>query len=200
MFEDGRPLDLLAVPADAPGWVQMTIPGGTPQVRLLRLHVDRATKASVSLVVFPAGWRRPDIGHYLSGEEFVVLQGSLTVSGAEHEAGQWVWVPPLATRSDSSAPRGALALAWFSGPATWRDGEGEPAATAAVVSARPVPGPLRVRRPGVPGESCLLAELPTGAEPVERELLSLADARWILLPAHRISPPLAGPVLVRHWS
>lgn len=200
MFDDGQVLELPSLLEDAEGWYDLTIPDATPPVRLLRLHVDQASRANVSLVAFPAGWARPGLGHYRSGEEFVVLRGSLTVSGREHRAGGWAWIPPFVTRSDSYSTGGALALAWFSGPARWFSVVGDESATSQAAADVPQAGPLRRRCGGVPGESEVLPLAPTEPAATDRDLLSLPDQRWTFVSAHHPPPQLSGPVLVRHWS
>ncbi|MFI0353377.1 hypothetical protein [Actinomadura sp. 9N407] len=104
-------------------WKPFTIPGSTPAVDLMRLEADPADGASTLLVRFPPGWNRPGPGHYLSGEEFVVLEGALTVSGVLYGPGDRGWVPAGATRRDSGTETGALALAWFSGAPAYVEGE-----------------------------------------------------------------------------
>lgn len=200
MHDDGRIVDLIGLLEEESDWFDLAIPDSAPAVRLVRLHVDPATKASVSLVQFPAGWRRPGVGHYLSGEEFFVLQGSLTVSGQEYLPGSWAWIPPYASRSDSCADSGALALAWFSGPARWLSSAGDARVTSASAPSLPPSGLLRRRTSGVPGSSEVLATGPTEPAAMDRELLSLHEFRWAYVPAHRQPPPLAGPVVMRLWS
>lgn len=200
MYDDGRVVDLPGLLEDAAGWFELVIPDATPAVRLLRLHVDPRTRASVALVAFPPGWSRPGAGHYVAGEEFVVLTGSLAVSGHEHRAGSWAWIPPCATRSDSHSQRGALALAWFSGPVLWRGAVGDQSATSEVTYGQPTPGRLRRHRSGVPGSSHVVAALGNAPLDMEQDLLSLPDLSWTLLPANHRPPPLNGPVLVRLWT
>lgn len=200
MLDDGRIVDLIGLLEQESDWFDLVIPDSAPSVRLVRLHVDPTTKASVSLVAFPAGWRRPGVGHYVSGEEFFVLQGSLTVSGQDYLPGSWAWIPPYASRSDSCADSGALALAWFSGPAYWLSSAGDATATSESASSLPPSGPLRRRGPGVPGCSEALATGPTEPAAMDRELLSLHEFRWAFTPAHRKPPAIVGPVVLRHWS
>lgn len=182
-----RRLDLRALAdGDGPGWATTTIPESSPPVRLLRLHHDRATKASVSLVAFPRGWSRAAAGAYTAGEEFLVLCGGLAVSGRRYDAGAWAWLPAGALRVDSTAPSGALAVAWFSGPPTWVPHRGpEPARTGPRPSCAPPTKP------------------PTKPEPVDacrdRELLCPGSWQWAWVPAGHPAPHLAEPAFVRFW-
>ncbi|WP_067186121.1 hypothetical protein [Microtetraspora niveoalba] len=215
------------VDLDAPGltWVEVTMPASSGPVRLVRLHADRATGASVSLVRFPAGWARPGTGHYTCAEEFVALDGRISVSGAGFPAGAHKYLPALATRSDSSAgPDGCLAVAWFSGPPVWRDGAASHSAPDRPVASGPVlpdsvlPGsvlPGSVPPGSVPPDSVLLgsvAELPdrlpggpadgdAGEEfAAEGFDAVFVEARtWAYVPAGEPFPDLPGPVLVRRW-
>ncbi|WP_327084916.1 hypothetical protein OIE66_21360 [Nonomuraea sp. NBC_01738] len=102
-------IDLL----DAAAGRDFRIPGANLPVRLSPL-----TRSS-RLVRFPPGWARPEVGHYLAGEEFVVLEGELLVSGVTYRAGHHAWLPAGTMRHDSRAPRGALALACFDAEPTW---------------------------------------------------------------------------------
>ncbi|MEV4174608.1 hypothetical protein [Nonomuraea sp. NPDC049709] len=98
--------------AELPGHAFL-MPGSNLPVRVARLD------GSATLVRFPVGWARPEHGHYLAGEEFVLLAGELHVSGITYLPGQHGWLPAGALRHSGAAPRGALAFMAFSGPATW---------------------------------------------------------------------------------
>ncbi|MGH8961638.1 MAG: hypothetical protein ACRDWT_10690 [Jatrophihabitantaceae bacterium] len=195
-MDDGRVLDLLSCRSEDS--FEFTIPDAAPPVRVWRLHVDPETRASLSLVEFPVRWCRPGRGHYLAGEEFVVLRGSLQVSARLSGPGAWAWLPPGVTRWDSCSRDGALALAWFSGPAVWCSGDGPTAGTGHGGLA--AAGPLRVRAPGVPGRSAVLSRLPAKPVQVDRDVLALRDFSWAFVPAGRAPGPVDGPVLERRWS
>lgn len=100
-------------------WRPYTIPGSAPRVELARMRANGETGSFLAMVRFPAGWARPGSGHYLCGEEFVVLEGEIQVSGVTYRAGDTVWFPAGRERRDSRSDAGATALAWFSGPAEW---------------------------------------------------------------------------------
>nr|WP_055502599.1 hypothetical protein [Nonomuraea pusilla] len=89
------------------------VPGAGAQVRMSRLT------GSAWLVRYPPGWSRAQRGHYLAGEELVVLDGELTVSGVTYLPGQHGWIPAGALRHECSAPSGALVLAAFTGDPSW---------------------------------------------------------------------------------
>ncbi|AQZ64250.1 unnamed protein product [[Actinomadura] parvosata subsp. kistnae] len=89
------------------------LPGSNVPVRLARLG------CSATLVRFPPGWERAERGHYLAGEEFVLLSGELRVSGITYLPGQHGWLPAGTLRHSCAAPHGALAFTAFAGQATW---------------------------------------------------------------------------------
>ncbi|WP_109524557.1 cupin domain-containing protein [Nocardia aurea] len=105
-----RLIDLLD--AGLPGR-DVVIPGSTVPVRQARLS------CSASIIRFPPGWTRPQRGHYLAGEEFVLLEGELRVSGVQYELGHHAWLPAGTLRHSGVAPGGALVISWFAGTAAW---------------------------------------------------------------------------------
>lgn len=142
-------------------WTPFTIPGSDPPVELVRLEVDRADGSSTSLVRFPPGWSRPEAGHYVCGEEFVVLAGGLTVSGVAYGPGDRGWIPDGGTRSGSRSAGGALAVAWFSGVPAWVAGEGGgPSGERTPLLTVPVPAGGLPLRSGSSGESRLYERCP----------------------------------------
>lgn len=152
------------------------IPGSTSPVRLARLHV-RPDGGSTSLVRFPPGWTRPARGHYLAGEEFVVLDGTLHVSGITYRDGDYGWIPAGSLRFDSESPAGALAVALFDGPPAWvgSDGDaGQGAAVHASLRTMTIPDGGLTIRPG----TVLMA----GGTPIAPcEALTMGDRGWNLI-------------------
>ena len=98
---------------------EATIPDGIPPVRLTRLKIDSTTGASTSLVVFPPGWRRDVTGSYAASEDFLVIAGSLNVSGIRLGAGDLGGIPAGALRWSSFTEEPTRTLAWFSGAGNW---------------------------------------------------------------------------------
>ncbi|MDI2131868.1 hypothetical protein QI554_37655 [Yinghuangia seranimata] len=84
-------------------------------VRLATLRWDAGSGAVSALVRFPPGWARPTAVAYAFDEHFLLLSGELRMNGSTYRPGRWVTVPGGGTRYDSSAPCGAVALAWFTG-------------------------------------------------------------------------------------
>ncbi len=170
--------DLLA----DPGWVAVPLPAAAPEVSLLRLHLDRGTRATVSLVRFPAGWARPSTVHCTATEEFVVIDGLLRVSGATYRpGGDVVVVPAGAPRSASSAPDGALALAWFSGVPEWHLQPDD---------CLPRTAPAVTRR---------VDRLAPDPAPYDRDVWWVQGEQWAYVPAGAPVPDHPGAAFVRPW-
>ena len=66
-------------------------------------------------------------GHYAAAEEFLVIEGELLMSKVRYRQGDYVVVPPGCLRTDTGTEPGALALARFSGPPEWSQGQSDPA-------------------------------------------------------------------------
>jgi hypothetical protein len=188
---------------DGLDWGVTTIPRSTPEVGIVRLHVDPPSGASQSLVRFPPGWSRPRRGRYPVGEEFVVLTGRLRVSSISYRAGHYGWIPPGGFRHDSATPSGALALAWFSGPPVWEDAEaGAPLGP----SVRAPLDTMLVGRDGVPlrgggpgdtyGRTILLPAAPSRVD-TTTALLWVDGWHWHLAVPGEPVPARPGRVLAR---
>lgn len=188
---------LLAYSAD---WPQVNVPGAGTPVRLRRLHHEPTTRASLSLVHFPPGWVRDAVGSFTVTEEFLVLTGTVELSGHLVGPGRVALVPAGCERRGTRAD-GAVALAWFSGAPAWSQ------------TYDPAPG-VHVWRPG-DGIEAAGGELPcdhpapcllTGsldAEPVARAstVVDLGRRRLLQLRAGE-RPPAggAGPYWLRSWQ
>ena len=107
---------------DALEWHSAAMPGGNGPVELARLPQldDQAFRAFVR---FPAGWARPGAGHYAVPEEFLILDGDLSLNGITWNTGGYAWIPARRVRSGSSSVGGCLAFAWFGGLPRWVAGE-----------------------------------------------------------------------------
>jgi hypothetical protein len=94
------------------------MPGADMKIRTVRLRGASGGWAW-SAVRFPPGFSRPGSGWYPADEEVLFLEGRLEMSGEIFRAGDYAFFPAGYLRSATSAPDGALALAWFSDPPTW---------------------------------------------------------------------------------
>jgi len=108
----------LVVDLDSLSGEPFPIPGGSDPVESAQVWRDPDTRYFASLIRFPSGWSRPETGFYVSGEEFVVLEGAIELSGVRVEAGQYAQADPGFVRSGTRADR-CVTFAWFNGPARW---------------------------------------------------------------------------------
>ena len=178
------------------GWAHFQIPGGSISARIATLNVEQPTRARTLLVYFPEGFRRDVEGWYECGEELVVLEGGLEMSGQTYGPNDWAWIPAGAPRTATRALPSMLALARFDGPARWREG------------ASPMGGPVlrevlgdrpRVLCRGL-HESAWMTECPTGVAETDTELLALRTRTWARVPAGEPLPALDGPVFCRTFG
>lgn len=169
-------------------WLEITIPGSDRIAQMHVLHSDPTSGASVSMVRFPAGWSRPEAGHYLPAEEFVVLDGTLHIGGS-YTAGDYVYLPPRTVREPSHTEHGAVVVAWFSGTPSWVVGAPSvPPAGAKVVSR--ASGVLRADAAEVAGRY----EVDAAASPLraDADVLDVGAWQWEWVPAGG-SANLVGP-------
>jgi hypothetical protein len=189
-------VDLHAVEPDR--WLRAVLKGTSTEVELVVLHHDTTTGAATSLVRFPPGLRRDELGCYPAAEELVVLDGSLDFAGRTFAAGDYAFVPPRVQRTPMASPNGLLVMAWFSGAPTWLTDPAE-AVPGEVGHAVLEPGVLRPPSAAVPGMTQVVSALePVG---VDREVLDIPERRWCFLPAMAMppSPTASGPFVTRTW-
>lgn len=102
-------------------WREAPMPGASPvAMALLPKLPDGGFRAFVR---FPAGWFRPDVGHYAVAEEFLVLEGELALNGRSWKRGDLAWIPAWTLRRDLGSSSGCLVFAWFGGTPRWLPGE-----------------------------------------------------------------------------
>lgn len=191
-----RSVDLLHVLRSPSAWMDFQIPDGSAPVRLHRLHLDRASNASVSLVEFPVGWSRAASGSYAVAEEFVLLAGALEMNGQRHEPGDWAFVPAGARRADTRAAAGALALAWFGGVPTWQPGEYDERRLTMVAPADVV-GVLKAPSLDHGGTEVVAGRLGPSAR--ARDALDIRSWTWRWLPAGVTRSHRVDRLVVRSW-
>ncbi|MEE8601361.1 hypothetical protein [Euzebya tangerina] len=207
-----RSAEITTIDIGAATWREFTIPGSNTPVHLTRLgaHPDGGFDV---LVRFPTGWSRPGPGHYDAIEEVTFIAGGFRMSGRTYRAGDYGWFPTSFTRTDSAAPTGALALAWFSQPNEWSESV-SPAAEAAAdglelatwTEAETATSPLGVTgwalRRAADRETWIVqsvpeqTDVPAGIARVD--LFDLAGHRWHTVPAGATLPAVEpGPVWAR---
>ncbi len=103
--------------SDEPAWRSVPMPASNLQFELRRLE-----SSGHSFVIhgrFPAGFERNQPGGYAVPEEFIVLDGDLTLEGVSFRRGEMVYVPANFRRTSMTSVHGCEVIAWFGGPATF---------------------------------------------------------------------------------
>jgi hypothetical protein len=190
--------DLTALPRDR--WITAQLKGTSTDVELVVLHHDAGTGAAVSLVRFPAGLTREELGAYPAAEELAILDGSLVFAGHTFSAGDYAYVPPRVTRTPMSSPEGLLVLAWFSAAPAWLTDPAE-RIDGEVTRRRLEPGTLREPSANVAGTTAVLerTEVPEIDAANGRDLFDIDGARWCFVPAGERAPTGSGAIQVRTW-
>jgi hypothetical protein len=180
-------------------WLEHNIAGSDQPAKLVMLHADPARETRTVLVEFPPGWKRDAVGHQPAGEEMVILEGALTISGVTAGLGDYLVVEPRATRSATSVADGTRALIWFSGPGGgWTDG---PAADAGTATVAPLAvGEQRGQHAELVGTVTVHDELAEQAFDADVDVLWTEDRHWLHAPAGTTVPARAGRAVVRHWA
>lgn len=139
-------------------WREAPMPGAAPvEMALLPRLADGGFRAFVR---FPAGWSRPDVGHYAVAEEFLVLEGELGLNGRTWRRRELAWIPAWQRRHGLGSSTGCLVFAWFGGTPRWVPGE--PAQAAA----------------GAPNRTSIEGRELVRLLPGVRETLDLDDYAW----------------------
>lgn len=188
-------------------WRTITIADGDPAVGFARLGGNRVSGSFCALVRFPPGWSRPFAGHYSVEEEMFVLDGELTMSGATYVSGDYADFPPGYLRSRSETQPGALAIAFFDGPADWLR-VAPPSVTNPIlpVASReieprvcPTAESARLLHEDAKGSTWLVDNsLVVGApRDMRLEVVSLSELRWMAVEPGAPIPEFARPLLCR---
>ena len=112
-------------------WQDMPMPDANAPVRLAVLS-SVAPRHFWALVVFPPAWQRVRPGHYSVDEDFLLLQGDLTINGIPWHAHEHGFVPAHTLREQTESQRGCVACARFHGRPQWHAGRSALAPTGSV--------------------------------------------------------------------
>lgn len=180
-------------------WMEHAISGSDLPARMVMLHASAERNTRTVLVEFPPSWRRDAVGHQPAGEEMVVLDGALTISGETVPAGAYLLVEPKATRSATSVEDGTRAVVWFSGPGGgWTDGSSDEPGS--IHTAPVTDGLSRLPSDRMPGSVSVHTDLPEQTFPTDVDVLWLERRRWAHVPSGEVVPGLTGRAVVRHWA
>ena len=108
------------------GWVAVAMDGSAQPIYTMLLSYDRSTGRRRLLVRFPADFSRVEPGSYQTGEEFLVLEGSLELGEQRFEPGDLVVIEAEAIRPATTSAAGALALVAFGARPRWTPHTGAP--------------------------------------------------------------------------
>jgi hypothetical protein len=109
-------------PANVPDRV-WEVPGLPFGLRIRELNADPESGGRTLIVDIPPGWAFHDAHHNGSDEEFLVLDGGLSVGDQQFKKGSYLYRPAGTAVSGVSCPDGAQLLYWHDGPFDLRLGE-----------------------------------------------------------------------------
>lgn len=97
-------------------WKTLGTGASRPGAEARALSYDPATKAVSVVMRYPKGWAMPD-AHYLPcDEEFLVLDGVLSVGSVDYRRGDYAYLPAGMPRPNMASETGAVVLTFFEGP------------------------------------------------------------------------------------
>jgi hypothetical protein len=88
---------------------------GRSDVESKILSRDDTDDSSTVIVRYPAGWQRQQPEHLLTHEEFLVLDGSLSINGREYAKHSYGFLPAGYVRERAESTHGAVLLTMFYG-------------------------------------------------------------------------------------
>jgi hypothetical protein len=182
-------------------WKPAPMPESNGPVQLAHLP-DLGDGGFRAFVRFPAGWSRPAPGHYTMAEEFLVLQGDLSIDDRTWHAGGYAWIAARRVRTGTRSDGGCLAFAWFGGTPRWQHGvPATPATEADRHFSHWRDAPEGVLRAG-PGHATCIIEQPASAALAALlppcELLALDNHGWCADATKYPAGFGAGPLLARY--
>jgi hypothetical protein len=102
-------------------WQAMSMPDANAPVRLARL-ISMKPDHFWAVVAFPPGWQRVRSGHYSVDEDFLLLQGDLTINRVSWHAQEHGFIPANTLREQTESIHGCVACARFHGRPQWHTG------------------------------------------------------------------------------
>lgn len=86
---------------------------GRTDVDVKCLSIEEDGGAATCIVRYPAGWSSPGPEHLLADEEFLVLDGSISISGQIYPKHSYAFLPAGYPREQASTTHGAVLLTMF---------------------------------------------------------------------------------------
>jgi len=180
-------------------WTSFAPAGADQKAEMAMLRSSADGTSRTVLVRFPEGWKRAMTGHQPAGEEMLVLEGALSMSGHTCRPGALLVVEPRATRSETGTEVETRAVVWFSGAAGgWTEGPSDDAGTLGVHEL--APGVVRPAGGVLPGSVEVLDGADLTTFPSDVDLCWTSERCWAHVPAGETAPRHDGPVVVRHWA
>ncbi|MFI5429776.1 hypothetical protein [Aeromicrobium sp. UC242_57] len=176
-------------------WGEHQIAGAEKPAGIVMLRANPEQGTRTVIVRFPDGWTRDAVGHQPAGEEMVVLDGALSISGLTCGAGQALVVEPKATRAATSTLDGTRAVVWFSGAGGgWADGEAADAGSTELltVDAALSRGP----RDGLVGSLAARDDVAGAVFGTDVEIVWPGARRWAFVPAGTATPDVTGLAII----
>ena len=118
-----RPHIMFIMAQDIP-WTKGTYGTGRDDVESKVLSIDGAGTDATTIVRYPAGWSRIAPEHCSAHEEFLVLDGSITIDGKVYDRQCFGFFPAGYTRGRAESSRGAVVLSMFYDRPQWIAGKG----------------------------------------------------------------------------
>lgn len=118
-----RPHILFIQAQDLP-WQEGLYGRGRQDVECKILSIDEKGTDATTIVRYPAGWSRSKPEHCGAHEEFLVLDGEITINGQRYDRHCYGFFPAGYTRDSASTDKGAVLLTMFYDRPDMKDGPG----------------------------------------------------------------------------
>ncbi len=105
-------------------WQTGKLPGPLQDIACKMLSRDEASGACSTILKYPKGWTNDGDIHLACDHEFMVLEGSIKISGQDYTFDSYGYLPTGFTHTGWTSPDGAVVLTFFSGTPEARKGPG----------------------------------------------------------------------------